>query len=205
MGLQDLSAIAHRRSIEGCPRLLREMGGRASKLKYQIDGVVYKVDDITLQRRLGSYRVRRAGPSRINFPAEEALTTVRSIEFHGGRTGALTPVARLAPVRGRRHGEQRTLHNHGTRCSARMCAGRYRGDPPRRGRDPEVVRALPERRVAGAELVKLPTHCPVCGSPVVRESITSVARCTGGRSCPAQRKEEIKHFASRRALDIQGG
>ena len=69
---------------------------------------------------------------------------------------------------------------------------------------PEVVRVLPERRIAGAQLVPLPKRCPVCGSPVVRESEQAVARCTGGRTCPAQRKEEIKHFASRRALDIQG-
>jgi DNA ligase (NAD+) len=122
-----------------------------------------------------------------------------------GRTGALTPVARLEPVFvGGVTVSNATLHNTDEMERKDVRPGdtvviRRAGDVI-----PEVVRALPERRVAGAELVALPKHCPVCGSPVVRESDQAIARCTGGRSCPAQRKEEIKHFASRRALDIQG-
>jgi DNA ligase (NAD+) len=192
-------------SVEGCLAYYREIGAARATLPYQIDGVVYKVDDIELQRQLGF--VSRAPRWAIanKFPAEEALTTVRGIEFQVGRTGALTPVARLEPVFvGGVTVSNATLHNIGemTRKDVRP------GDSVviRRAGDviPEVVRVLPERRPAGAELVALPVHCPVCGSPVVRESDQAVARCTGGRTCPAQRKEEIKHFASRRALDIQG-
>ncbi len=192
-------------SIEGCLEYYRDMGAARSKLPYQIDGVVYKVDDMELQRQLGF--VSRAPRWAIahKFPAEEALTTVRGIEFQVGRTGALTPVARLEPVFvGGVTVSNATLHNMDemTRKDVRP------GDTVvvRRAGDviPEVARVLAERRVAGAKLVKLPKFCPVCGSPVVREADQAVARCTGGRACAAQRKEEIKHFASRRALDIQG-
>ncbi len=130
---------------------------------------------------------------------------VRGIEFQIGRTGALTPVARLEPVFvGGVTVSNATLHNMDelTRKDVRV------GDTVvvRRAGDviPEVARVLPERRVKGAELVTLPAVCPVCGSPVVREADQAVARCSGGRFCSAQRKEEIRHFASRRALDIQG-
>jgi DNA ligase (NAD+) len=122
-----------------------------------------------------------------------------------GRTGALTPVARLEPVFvGGVTVSNATLHNMDemTRKDVRPADTvviRRAGDVI-----PEVVRVLVERRIAGAKPVELPKNCPVCGSPVVRESDQAVARCTGGRSCPAQRKEEIKHFASRRALDIEG-
>jgi DNA ligase (NAD+) len=191
--------------VDGCLDYYREMGALRSTLPYQIDGVVYKVDDLELQRQLGF--VSRAPRWAIahKFPAEEALTTVRGIEFQVGRTGALTPVARLEPAFvGGVTVSNATLHNMDelTRKDVRV------GDTVviRRAGDviPEVVRMLPERRVAGAEPVTLPTKCPVCGSPVVREAAQAVARCTGGRICAAQRKEEIKHFASRRALDIQG-
>jgi len=192
-------------SIEGCLNYYAEIGGMRSKLKYQIDGLVYKVDDIGLQRRLGF--VSRAPRWAIahKFPAEEALTTVRGIEFQVGRTGALTPVARLEPVFvGGVTVSNATLHNMDEMERKDVRPGdtvviRRAGDVI-----PAVVRSLPERRIAGAEAVRLPKRCPVCGSPVVRESDQAVARCTGGRTCPAQRKEEIKHFASRRALDIQG-
>jgi DNA ligase (NAD+) len=192
-------------SIDGCLEYYREMGAVRSKLPYQIDGVVYKVDDFELQRQLGA--VSRAPRWAIahKFPAEEALTTVREIEFQVGRTGALTPVARLEPVFvGGVTVSNATLHNidEMTRKDVRP------GDTVviRRAGDviPEVARVLPERRVRGAKLVKLPKVCPVCGSAVIREAEQAVARCTGGRACAAQRKEEIKHFASRRALDIQG-
>jgi DNA ligase (NAD+) len=192
-------------SIEGCLEYYRTMGVARAALPYQIDGVVYKVDDVELQRRLGF--VSRAPRWAIahKFPAEEALTTIREIEFQVGRTGALTPVARLQPVFvGGVTVSNATLHNMGelTRKDVRV------GDTVviRRAGDviPEVVRVIPERRPEGATLVELPAACPVCGSPVVREEDQAVARCTGGRFCAAQRREELKHFASRRALDIQG-
>jgi DNA ligase (NAD+) len=192
-------------SIEGCLEYYRDMGLERSKLPYQIDGVVYKVDDMDLQRQLGF--VSRAPRWAIahKFPAEEALTTVRGIEFQVGRTGALTPVARLEPAFvGGVTVSNATLHNMDemTRKDVRV------GDTVviRRAGDviPEVVRVLLERRVPGASSPELPAVCPVCGSPVVREGDQAIARCTGGRTCAAQRREEINHFASRRAMDIQG-
>jgi DNA ligase (NAD+) len=192
-------------SIDGCLEYFREMAVLRSKLPYQIDGVVYKVDDIDLQRELGFISRAPRWAIAHKFPAEEALTTVNQIEFQVGRTGALTPVARLEPVFvGGVTVSNATLHNMDElrRKDVRV------GDTVviRRAGDviPEVVRMLPERRIAGAPLVELPHVCPVCGSPVVREADQAVARCTGGRSCAAQRREEIKHFASRRAMDIQG-
>jgi DNA ligase (NAD+) len=190
---------------EGCLDYYREMGELRKHLPYQIDGVVYKVDNLELQRQMGFISRAPRWAVAHKFPAEEALTTVRGIEFQVGRTGALTPVARLEPVFvGGVTVSNATLHNMDelTRKDVRV------GDTVvvRRAGDviPEVARVLPERRIAGAAPVKLPRVCPVCGSPVVREADQAVARCTGGRVCAAQRKEEIKHFASRRALDIQG-
>lgn len=191
--------------VDGCLEYYRDIGAQRAKLPYQIDGVVYKVDELELQRQLGFVSRAPRWAVAHKFPAEEALTTVRDIEFQVGRTGALTPVARLEPVFvGGVTVSNATLHNMDelTRKDVRL------GDTVviRRAGDviPEVARVLPERRVAGTAPVALPTVCPVCGSPVVREAEQSVARCTGGRVCAAQRKEEIKHFASRRALDIQG-
>lgn len=192
-------------SIEGCLDYYREMGEARATLPYQIDGVVYKVNDIELQRRLGF--VSRAPRWAIahKFPAEEALTTVRDIEFQVGRTGALTPVARLNPVFvGGVTVSNATLHNMDEllRKDVRL------GDTVviRRAGDviPEVVRVLTERRLPNACPVALPSVCPVCGSPVLREAGQAVARCSGGRQCAAQVKGEIIHFASRRAIDVQG-
>jgi DNA ligase (NAD+) len=192
-------------SVDGCLEFYREIGAARATLRYQIDGVVYKVDDVTLQRALGF--VSRAPRWAIahKFPAEEALTIVRDIVFQVGRTGALTPVARLEPTFvGGVTVSNATLHNMDemTRKDVQI------GDTVviRRAGDviPEVVRVILERRPANARRIELPERCPVCGSPVVREADQAVARCTGGRTCPAQRKEEVMHFASRRALDIQG-
>jgi DNA ligase (NAD+) len=192
-------------SIEGCLEYYREMGGARSSLPYQIDGVVYKVDDVELQRKLGFISRAPRWAIAHKFPAEEALSVVRGIEFQVGRTGALTPVARLEPTFvGGVTVSNATLHNMDelTRKDVRV------GDTVviRRAGDviPEVARVLPERRIAGAQLVTLPSVCPVCGSPVVREADQAVARCSGGLICAAQRKGQIQHFASRRAMDIQG-
>jgi len=192
-------------SIEGCLEYYRDMGVARASLPYQIDGVVYKVDDLNLQRKLGFISRAPRWAIAHKFPAEEALTVVRGIEFQVGRTGALTPVARLEPAFvGGVTVSNATLHNMDelTRKDVRV------GDTVviRRAGDviPEVARVIPERRPAGAQLVELPSVCPVCGYPVAREEDQAVARCTGGRHCAAQRKGEIQHFASRRAMDIQG-
>lgn len=192
-------------SIEGCLQYYREMGAARATLPYQIDGVVYKVDDVNLQRKLGFISRAPRWAIAHKFPAEEALSVIHGIEFQVGRTGALTPVARLEPTFvGGVTVSNATLHNMDelTRKDVRV------GDTVviRRAGDviPEVARVLPERRAAGAQPVLLPTVCPVCGNPVVREGDQAVARCSGGRRCAAQRKGEIQHFASRRAMDIQG-
>ncbi len=196
------------RLVEGVDGLLgyyEDIGRRRSSLRYQIDGVVYKVESMEQQRRLGF--VARAPRWQIahKFPAEEELTTVRAIEWQVGRTGALTPVARLAPVFvGGVTVSNATLHNIDElrRKDVRV------GDAVviRRAGDviPEVVRVIIEKRPSKSSSVRLPQKCPVCGSAVEREEGEAVARCTGALTCPAQLKESLRHFASRRALDIEG-
>jgi DNA ligase (NAD+) len=193
-------------SIEGCLEYYREMGAARSALPYQIDGVVYKVDDVKLQRDLGFISRAPRWAIAHKFPAEEALTVVRGIEFQVGRTGALTPVARLEPVFvGGVTVSNATLHNMDELARKDVRVGdtvviRRAGDVI-----PEVARVLPERRAKPEPpLIELPPQCPICGSPVVKEGDQAVARCSGGRLCAAQRKGEIQHFASRRAMDIQG-
>jgi DNA ligase (NAD+) len=193
------------RGAAGCLAYYRELGARRAQLPYQIDGVVYKVDKRSDQERLG--QVARAPRWAIahKFPADEALTQVRAIEFQVGRTGALTPVARLEPVSvGGATVSNATLHNIDEIERKDVRSGdtvivRRAGDVI-----PEIVRILPERRPAKTIKVKLPATCPVCGYPVVRIAGEAVARCTGSFHCPAQLRESLLHFASRGALDIDG-
>lgn len=198
----------HRAVVEGAEGLLdfyRRIGDERASLPYGIDGVVYKVDRADEQRKLGF--VSRAPRFAIahKFPAEEALTTVQNIDVQVGRTGAITPVARLAPVFvGGVTVTNATLHNEDEvrRKDVRI------GDTVvvRRAGDviPEVLRVVLESRPAQAREFVMPTHCPVCGSAVVRPEGESVARCSGGLVCTAQRKQALLHFAQRRALDIDG-
>jgi DNA ligase (NAD+) len=191
--------------VSGLLTYYRDIGARRATLGYQIDGVVYKVDAFQRQRELGF--VARAPRWAIahKFPAEEELTQVRDIEWQVGRTGALTPVARLEPVFvGGVTVSNATLHNIDElqRKDVRI------GDTVviRRAGDviPEVVRVIPERRPEGTVASELPSGCPVCGSAIRRIEGEAVARCTGGTLCMAQRKEAIKHYAGRRAMDVEG-
>lgn len=191
--------------VEGCLEYYRDIGARRGSLKYEIDGVVYKVNRFAQQRELGF--VSRAPRWAIahKFPAHEENTIVRDVEFQVGRTGALTPVARLEPIFvGGVTVSNATLHN----MDEVQRKDVHIGDTVviRRAGDviPEVVKVILERRPEDAKPVKLPTKCPICGSAVEREEGEAVARCTGGLFCPAQRKESIRHFAGRRAMDIDG-
>jgi DNA ligase (NAD+) len=204
-GLRTCPEVRVETGVEGLLGYYREIGARRAALGYQIDGVVYKVNALVRQRELGF--VARAPRWAIahKFPAEEEMTQVRDVEWQVGRTGALTPVARLEPVFvGGVTVSNATLHNLDElqRKDVRV------GDTVvvRRAGDviPEIVRVIPERRPKGTRRVSLPGKCPVCESPVGRIEGESVARCTGGLVCPAQRKESLKHFASRRAMDIEG-
>jgi DNA ligase (NAD+) len=193
------------RGLTGLLDYYRRLGERRAALPFEIDGVVYKVDDLAQQQTLGF--VSRAPRFAIahKFPAEEMPTEVLGIDVQVGRTGAVTPVARLAPVFvGGVTVTNATLHNEDEvrRKDVRvgdMVIVRRAGDVI-----PEVVRVLPERRPPGAPEFVLPTRCPECGSAIVRLPGEAIARCEGGLVCPAQVKQSLLHFASRRALDIEG-
>src|SRR6478609_1616444 len=181
------------------------VGQARDQLPFDIDGVVYKVDSLALQKQLGFVTREPRWAVAHKFPAQEQLTTVESIDIYVGRTGKLTPVARLHPVFvGGVTVTNATLHNED---EARRKDVRV-GDTVivRRAGDviPEVVAVVPEKRVAGAAQFTMPRICPVCGSAAVREEGEADYRCTGGLFCGAQRKFAILHFAQRRAMDIEG-
>ena len=204
-GLRTCPEIAVVDGVDGCLEYYGRIGARRSALAYDIDGVVYKVDRLDWQRDLGF--VARAPRWAIahKFPAQEATTVVNDVQFYVGRTGALTPVAHVEPVFvGGVTVSNVTLHNMDdvARKDVRI------GDTVvvRRAGDviPEIVRVIPDKRPPDARSVELPARCPVCNSHVVRTEGEAVARCSGGLVCAAQRLGAIRHFASRRALDVDG-
>ncbi len=189
----------------GCLEYYRQMARERDRLEYEIDGVVYKVNDTAAQEQLGEISRAPRWAIAHKFPAREEITRLLDVEWQVGRTGALTPVARLEPVTV--SGvvvSNATLHNQDEieRKDIRI------GDTVivRRAGDviPEVVSVVESRRPADARQPRLPNHCPVCGSDVIRPHGEKIARCSGGLYCPAQRREAIRHFASRRAMDIEG-
>lgn len=188
-----------------CLKAYEDLEGKRDDLPYEIDGIVYKVNKLSLQRELGF--VSRAPRWAIahKFPAQEELTVIEDVEFQVGRTGALTPVARLRPVFvGGVTVSNATLHNMDEidRLDVKI------GDTVfiRRAGDviPQVVKVVKDKRPKNARSIKLPSKCPVCDSDVIQPEDEAVARCTGGLYCAAQRKESIRHYGSRKALDIEG-
>lgn len=203
-----LPVCPERRLLHSVAEILdfyNEIGAKRDSLPYDIDGVVYKVNSFAEQAKLGF--VSRAPRFALahKYPAQEALTTVLGIDVQVGRTGAITPVARLAPVEvGGVTVTNATLHNEDEvkRKDVRI------GDTVsvRRAGDviPEVVSVVKERRPVDAQQFVMPTRCPVCDSHIERLSDEAVARCSGGLFCAAQRKQALIHFAHRRAMDIEG-
>jgi len=188
-----------------CLEAYEALMAKRDSLPYEIDGIVFKVNRLDLQQQLGF--VSRAPRWAIaqKFPAQEELTVVESVEFQVGRTGAITPVARLKPVFvGGVTVSNATLHNMDEVRRLDLHIGdtvfiRRAGDVI-----PKVVKVVQDKRPADAGVIELPAQCPACGSDVEQIAGEVIARCSGGLFCPAQRKEAIRHYASRKALDIEG-
>ena len=204
-GLPVSPLIDTAKGADACLAYYERIGKQRDKLPFDIDGVVYKLDDYADQREMGF--VGRAPRWAIahKFPAQEQQTTVEAIEVNIGRTGAATPTARFAPVQvGGVTVTNATLHNADQVAKLDVRVGdtvivRRAGDVI-----PEVVSVVIEKRPAKTKPWKMPTHCPICGSDIVREEGEAVSRCTGELTCAAQRTQALFHFASRRAMDIEG-
>ncbi|HRJ52079.1 MAG TPA: NAD-dependent DNA ligase LigA [Candidatus Thiothrix moscowensis] len=204
-GLRVCPDIRVVQGAQGCLDYFREIGIRRNSLPYDIDGVVYKVNSIATQQELGFISRAPRWAVAHKFPAQEEITELEGVDFQVGRTGALTPVARLKPVFvGGVTVSNATLHNMDEIERKDVRIGDY--VIVRRAGDviPEVASVILERRPDTAVPIVMPTHCPVCASEVQRPAGEAVARCTGGLYCPAQVKEAIKHFASRKAMNIDG-
>lgn len=190
---------------EGLLAYYRRMEAERDRLPFDIDGVVYKVDDLSAQQRLGTIARAPRWAIAHKFPPQEEITRLVGIEVQVGRTGALTPVARLEPVFvGGVTVTNATLHNEDYIRDKDIRIGDW--VVVRRAGEviPEIVKVLPERRDGSERPFVMPEHCPVCGSAVARDPDEAAAYCTGGMYCPAQRKRALEHFASRLAMDIEG-
>ena len=191
--------------VSECLAYYERIAARRDSFDYALDGVVYKLERFDLRDQAGASSHAPRWAVAQKFPAEEKLTTVRAIEYQVGRTGAVTPVARLEPVFvGGATVSNATLHNYGELVRKDVREGdtvvvRRAGDVI-----PEVVRSLPDRRQGDPPVPPLPDRCPECSSAVARPEDEAVARCTGGLICPAQRRQALMHFASRGAMDIEG-
>lgn len=205
-GLRINPLMAEMHNLDACVDYIEQIHAQRSDLGYDIDGIVIKVNRLDHQKELGAVTRKPRWAIAFKYPAQEATTKVENVEFQVGRTGAITPVARLTPVFvGGVTVSNATLHNMDevSRLDLRI------GDSVmiRRAGDviPQVASVIASQRPADAEPVILPTHCPACGSVIARSGDEAVARCSASHHvCPAQRKEGLKHFASRLAMDIDG-
>ena len=205
LGFRASSELKVVKGPEAVADYCEQLGAKRDALGFDIDGVVIKINDLRHQRELGFVARAPRWAVAFKYPAQEEVTTLNDVEFQVGRTGAITPVARLEPVTvAGVTVSNATLHNADeiTRLDVMI------GDTVsiRRAGDviPQVVRVHTELRPADARAIVFPEHCPVCGSDIERLEGEAVARCSGGLYCAAQRKEALKHFASRKALDIDG-
>lgn len=211
--LQQLSELGFRLNpelqvvsgVQACLDYYRALGLRRNELPFEIDGIVFKVNHFALQKQLGFVSRAPRWAIAYKFPAQEEMTRLNEVEFQVGRTGAITPVARLEPVYvGGVTVSNATLHNADEVARLGVMVGdmvviRRAGDVI-----PQIVSVVMEKRPTDARPVIFPSTCPVCGSETERAEGEAVVRCAGGLVCAAQRKEGIKHFASRKALDVEG-
>lgn len=204
-GLRVNPEVRQVENIQACIAYTQALSIKRNKLNYEIDGVVYKVNQLSLQKKLGFISRSPRFALAHKFPAQEEMTQVVAVNFQVGRTGVLTPVAKLNPVIvGGVSVSNATLHNMDeiVRKDIRV----HDSVIIKRAGDviPEIVSVLKEKRPKNAEKIVMPSHCPVCGSVVEKEEDKAASYCTGHLICPAQLKESIKHYASRNALDIAG-
>jgi DNA ligase (NAD+) len=205
LGLPISPYIERVMSVQGCLDYRQQILEKRDQLEFDIDGVVFKLDDISQQQQAGYVSRAPRWAIAYKFPAQEVMTKLLEVDFQVGRTGAITPVARLEPVSvGGVMVSNATLHNMAEIARKDVRIGdvvivRRAGDVI-----PEVVAPVIEQRKFELRLPNMLTHCPVCQSEVIKPEGQAAYRCTGGLVCAAQRKEGIKHFASRKALDIDG-
>lgn len=205
IGIPVNNEIQRCNGIDEVLKFYRQMAEKRDHLGYDIDGTVLKIDNIELQQQLGFISKAPRWAIAYKFPAQEQLTTLKDVEFQVGRTGAITPVAKLEPVFvAGVTVSNATLHNGDEIARLDVAIGdtviiRRAGDVI-----PQIIGVLHERRPPNAKPIIFPSHCPVCDSAIERIEGEAVARCTGGLICAAQRKEALKHFVARKAMDIDG-